>query len=90
TPAPTDASAAGAAAPAPEGGPKQDVARQDTLVHYGGDTEVLEPTNFNPYSLGGLGRIRGPLNKTIFEFLYYYNHNDGSEIPWLAESYTVS
>src|SRR5262245_37959875 len=75
---------------APAGGPKADVARKDTLVHYGGDTEVLEPTNFNPYSLGGLGRIRGPLNKTIFEFLYYYNHNDGAEIPWLAESYTVS
>jgi peptide/nickel transport system substrate-binding protein len=59
-------------------------------VHWGGDTEILEPTNFNPYSLGGLGRIRGPLNKTIFEFLYYYNHNDGSEIPWLAESYKVA
>ena len=75
---------------APAGGPKTDVARKDTLVHYGGDTEILEPTNFNPYSLGGLGRIRGPLNRTIFEFLYYYNHNDGAEIPWLAESYTVS
>ena len=55
----------------------------------GGDTEVLEPTNFNPYSLGGLGRIRGSLNKTFMEFLYYYNHNDGQEIPWLAESYKV-
>ncbi len=85
---PTDAPAA--EAPAPAGGPKQDVARQDTLIHYGGDTEVLEPTNFNPYSLGGLGRIRGALNKTIFEFLYYYNHNDGAEIPWLADSYKVS
>jgi len=66
------------------------VERKDTLVHYGGDTEITEPTNFNPYSLGGLGRIRGPLNKTIFEFLYLYNHNDGSEIPWLAESYKVA
>lgn len=72
------------------GGTKAEVARKDTLVHWGGDTEILEPTNFNPYSLGGLGRIRGPLNKTILEFLYYYNHNDGAEIPWLAESYTVS
>ena len=72
------------------GGAKKEVARQNTLIHYGGDTEVTEPTNFNPYSLGGLGRIRGPLNKTIFEFLYYYNHNDGSEIPWLAESYEVA
>lgn len=85
------APAAGAAAPAPAaGGAKKEVARQDTLVHYGGDTEVTEPTNFNPYSLGGLGRIRGSLNKTFFEFLYYYNHNDGKEIPWLAESYKVA
>ena len=52
------------------GGVKAEVARKDTLVHWGGDTEVLEPTNFNPYSLGGLGRIRGSLNKTFFEFLY--------------------
>jgi peptide/nickel transport system substrate-binding protein len=90
-PAASDAPAGDAAA-APSGatGVKVEVARKDTLVHYGGDTEVLEPTNFNPYSLGGLGRIRGSLNKTFFEFLYYYNHNDGSEIPWLAESYTVS
>ncbi|MEZ4663864.1 MAG: ABC transporter substrate-binding protein [Caldilineaceae bacterium] len=72
------------------GGAKAEVARNETLVHYGGDTEVQEPTNFNPYSLGGLGRIRGPLNKTIFEFLYYYNHNDGAEIPWLAENYEVA
>ena len=79
-------------APAAEqaGGVKKEVARKDTLIHYGGDTKVQEPTNFNPYSLGGLGRIRGPLNKTIFEFLYYYNHNDGAEIPWLAESYKVT
>jgi len=89
-PAGADAAPAGGAASAPAGGAKAEVARQDTLVHYGGDTEIVEPTNFNPYSLGGLGRIRGPLNKTIFEFFYYYNHNDGAEIPWLAESYTVA
>ena len=82
--------AGAAAAPAAAGGAKTEVARQDTLVHNGGDTEVLEPTNFNPYSLGGLGRIRGSLNKTFFEFLYYYNHNDGKEIPWLAESYKIA
>lgn len=80
----------GGEAAAPAGGGKAEVTRQETLVHYGGDTEILEPTNFNPYSLGGLGRIRGPLNKTIFEFFYYYNHNDGAEIPWLAESYKVA
>ena len=59
-------------------------------MHIAGDTEITEPTNYNPYSLGGLGRICDPLNKTIFKFLYYYNHNDGTEIPWLAESYKVS
>jgi len=84
------APAAGDAQAAPASGEMKAVDRKDTLVHSGGDTEVLEPTNFNPYSLGGLGRIRGPLNKTIFEFLYLYNHNDGSEIPWLAESYKVA
>jgi peptide/nickel transport system substrate-binding protein len=89
-PAQPPVSAGGEAAASTTGGGKAEVARKDTLIHYGGDTEVTEPTNFNPYSLGGLGRIRGPLNKTIFEFLYYYNHNDGAEIPWLAESYTVS
>jgi peptide/nickel transport system substrate-binding protein len=88
--APSDVPAGGETAGGPVGGAKAEVARKDTLIHWGGDTEILEPTNFNPYSLGGLGRIRGPLNKTIFEFLYYYNHNDGSEIPWLAESYTVA
>jgi peptide/nickel transport system substrate-binding protein len=30
------------------------------------------------------------LNKTIYEFLYLYNHNNGEEIPWLAQSYTVA
>jgi peptide/nickel transport system substrate-binding protein len=97
TPAPAATKAAAdapTATPVPAepaaGGPKKEVARKDTLVHVGGDTEIQEPTNFNPYSLGGLGRIRGPLNKTIFEFLFYYNHNDGKEIPWLAESYKVA
>lgn len=85
------------AAPAPAGAAsasdstvEEAITRQNTLVHYGGDTELTEPTNFNPYSLGGLGRIRGSLNKTFLEFLYYYNHNDGAEIPWLAESYKVA
>lgn len=87
---PSEAGSSGGAAAAPAGGAKAEVARKDTLIHYGGDTEIVDPTNFNPYSLGGLGRIRGPLNKTLFEFFYYYNHNDGAEIPWLAESYTVA
>lgn len=36
---------------------EEEVARQDTLVHWGGDTEVLTPTNFNPYSLAGWGEF---------------------------------
>ncbi len=78
------------AAPAADATVAEAITRQNTLVHRGGDTEITEPTNFNPYSLGGLGRIRGSLNKTFLEFLYYYNHNDGAEIPWLAESYEVA
>jgi hypothetical protein len=50
---PSEAGSSGGAAAAPAGG-KAEVARKDTLIHYGGDTEILEPTNFNPYSLGGL------------------------------------
>ena len=34
--------------------------------------------------------MRDILNKTIFEFLYLYNHNTGEEIPWLATSYTIA
>jgi peptide/nickel transport system substrate-binding protein len=71
----------------------RDVDRKDTLVVSGfgaGLTEIQDPQNMNPYSLGGLGRVRDILNKTIFEFLYLYNHNTGEEIPWLAESYTVA
>jgi len=85
----TAASGGAAAAPA-AAGQMTDVARKDTLVHSVPGTEVTEATNFNPYSLGGLGRIRGSLNKTFIEFLFLYNHNDGKEIPWLAESYKVA
>jgi peptide/nickel transport system substrate-binding protein len=74
-------------------GAPADVARKDTLIisDFGpGLTEIQDPQNMNPYSLGGLGRVRGILNKTIYEFLYLYNHNNGEEIPWLAQSYTVA
>src|SRR5439155_24323390 len=74
-------------------GAPADVARKDTLVisEFGpGDTELQDPQNMNPYSIGGTGRVRGILNKTIYEFLYLYNHNNGEEIPWLAQSYTVA
>lgn len=69
------------------------VARQDTLIvsDFGtGMTEIQDPQNMNPYSLGGLGRVRNILNKSIFEFLYLYNHNTAAEIPWLATSYTTA
>src|SRR5205814_10249536 len=69
------------------------VSRQNTLVVSGfgpGLTEITDPQNMNPYSLGGLGRVRDILNKTIYEFLYLYNRNTGEEIPWLASSYTTA
>jgi len=71
----------------------KDVARKDTLIVSGfgpGLTEIQDPGNMNPYSLGGLGRVRDILNKTIYEFLYLYNHNSGEEIPWLAQSYKTA
>jgi peptide/nickel transport system substrate-binding protein len=71
----------------------KDVARKDTLVVSGfspGLSEIVDPQNMNPYSLGGLGRVRDILNKTVFEFLYLYNHNTGEQIPWLASGYTVA
>ena len=66
-------------------GAPRDVDRKDTLIisDFGpGLSEIQDPQNMNPYSLGGTGRVRGILNKTIFEFLYLYNHNTGEEIPW--------
>ena len=71
----------------------REITREETLIitNFGpGATQIEDPENMNPYSLGGLGRVRGILNKTIFEFMYLYNHNTGEQIPWLAESYTVS
>jgi peptide/nickel transport system substrate-binding protein len=82
-----------AAVAAPSAAQPAEIARKDTLVISGfgpGLSEIQDPQNMNPYSLGGLGRVRDILNKTIFEFLYLYNHNTGEEIPWLAESYTVA
>jgi peptide/nickel transport system substrate-binding protein len=86
----TAAPAAATAAPVQAGAPKKDVARKDTLYYSGGINEIANPQNFNVYAIGGLGNVRGILDRTVFEFLYLYNHNDGSEIPWLAESYKVA
>ena len=72
--------------------PRGPISREDTFVITGfgpGATQWTDAENMNPYSLGGLGRVRGILNKTIYEFLYLYNHNDGQVIPWLAESSKV-
>src|SRR5262249_58594438 len=83
---------AAALTPAAAAQPRE-IARKDTLIVSGfgpGNTEIQDPQNMNPYSLGGTGRVRAILNKTIFEFLYLYNHNTGDEIPWLAESYTTA
>lgn len=71
----------------------KNVPRKDTLVVSGftpGVSEIAAPQDMNPYSLGGLGRVRDILNKTVFEFLYLYNHNTGEQIPWLATSYTTT
>ncbi len=51
------------------------------------NTTIADYNQMNPYGLGGLGRIRDTLNKTIYEFLFYYNHNSGEIIPWLATGY---
>jgi peptide/nickel transport system substrate-binding protein len=83
----------GALTPAPLSAEVKDVARKDTLVVSGfvpGVSEIVEPQNMNPYSLAGLGRVRDILNKTVFEFLYLYNHNTGEQIPWLASGYTAA
>lgn len=53
-------------------------------------TTIADFNQMNPYGLGGLGRIRDTLNKTIYEFLFYYNHNSGETIPWLATGYTYN
>jgi peptide/nickel transport system substrate-binding protein len=53
-------------------------------------TTIADFNQMNPYGLGGLGRIRDTLNKTIYEFLFYYNHNTGETIPWLATGYTYN
>ena len=96
--------AAPAAAPkaeAPAAAPKAEapaaargeIAREDTFIQtaFGpGVTQFDDPGNSNPYSLGGLGRVRAILNNTIYEYLYLYNHNNGEIIPWLAESFTPS
>lgn len=63
------------------------IPRDKTLILQRGGNTITDFNVMNPYSLGGLGRVRDTLNKTIYEFLFYYNHNDGEIMPWLATGY---
>lgn len=65
----------------------RDIPRSSTLILQRGGTTIADFTQMSPYGLGGLGRIRDTLNKTIYEFLFYYNHNNGEIMPWLATGY---
>jgi peptide/nickel transport system substrate-binding protein len=63
------------------------IPRNRTLVLSRAGTTIQDFEQMNPYSLGGLGRVRDTLNKTVYEFLFYYNHNSGEITPWLATGY---
>jgi len=63
------------------------IPRGKTVILQRGGNTIADFNVMNPYSLGGLGRIRDTLNKTVYEFLFYYNHNDGEISPWLATGY---
>ncbi|MEZ4620439.1 MAG: ABC transporter substrate-binding protein [Caldilineaceae bacterium] len=63
------------------------IPRSKTLILQRAGNTIADFNVMNPYSLGGLGRIRDTLNKTVYEFLFYYNHNDGEISPWLATGY---
>lgn len=63
------------------------IPRSKTVILQRGGNTISDFNVMNPYSLGGLGRIRDTLNKTVYEFLFYYNHNDGEISPWLATGY---
>jgi peptide/nickel transport system substrate-binding protein len=63
------------------------IPRNRTLVLSRAGTTIQDFQQMNPYSLGGLGRVRDTLNKTVYEFLFYYNHNSGEISPWLATGY---
>jgi peptide/nickel transport system substrate-binding protein len=63
------------------------IPRNRTLILTRTGTTIQDFQQMNPYSLGGLGRVRDTLNKTVYEFLFYYNHNSGEIAPWLATGY---
>lgn len=80
--------AAPAAAPAAQStGSTSDFGRGETLILQRAGNVINNFDQMNPYGLGGLGVVRDTLNKTIYEFLFLYNHNDGEIMPWLATGY---
>jgi peptide/nickel transport system substrate-binding protein len=73
-----------AAAPAAGSG---EITRAETLILQRGGNVINNFDQMNPYGLGGLGVVRDTLNKTIYEFLFLYNHNSGEIMPWLATDF---
>lgn len=84
--APADPGAEPAAPAAPAAG-MGDITRGETLILQRAGNVIDNYNQMNPYGLGGLGVVRDTLNKTIYEFLFLYNHNDGEIMPWLATHY---
>ena len=65
----------------------KDVPRERTLISQGWDfyNQIPSTDNFNPYA-GVLLHQRNNLHYTVYEALFYTNHNTNERIPWLAES----
>lgn len=65
-----------------------DVPRDKTLISGGWDqyTQVPSQDNFNPYG-GIVLHQRNNLHYTVYESLFYTNHNTNEIIPWLAEKF---
>ncbi len=68
-----------------------DVPRNRTLISQGWDfyNQVPSTDNFNPYA-GVLLHMRNNLHYTVYESLFYTNHNTNERIPWLATGMETS
>ncbi|MAQ85452.1 MAG: hypothetical protein CMH12_19690 [Maritimibacter sp.] len=68
-----------------------DVPRNRTLISQGWDfyNQVPSIDNFNPYA-GVLLHMRNNLHYTVYESLFYTNHNTNERIPWLATGMETS
>ncbi len=87
-PAGTGATEGDTSAPAADSGAANgEIGRGQTLILQRAGNVINNFNQMNPYGLGGLGVVRDTLNKTIYEFLFYYNHNSGEITPWLATGY---